>query len=104
MEGCSMNGSYCDFQIGVRGMFFLPRVTGLFFTVTNFWFSFASFVANPFKTNQRILNHTLCARNAGLSRINFDGGSDRPSKTLKDRFTDVMAVSAVVQNDVQVAK
>lgn len=99
-----MNGSYCDFHIGVRGMFFLPRIPVTFFNITNFGFSFAPFVANPFKTNQRILNHTLCARNAGLSRIDFDGGSDRPSKTLKDRFTDVMAVSAVVQNDVQVAK
>jgi hypothetical protein len=52
----------------------------------------------------RILQHALRARYAGLPGVDFHRGAERAGGGLEDAFGDVVAVAAVVEDDVQVAQ
>ena len=50
------------------------------------------------------VQRALRARHAGHARVGFDGHPQAPGGRFEDRFADVVAVAAVVHEDVQVAQ
>ena len=59
---------------------------------------------SPFRLPPSAFHFPLRAGHAGQPRVGLDGHAQRPGRGLEDRLGDVVAVAAVVHDDVQIAQ